>query len=896
MSFNNQKSVLAVFILAATPAAASPVISGLVDSKLKSELKGMVLAEEMNCVACHQSDESFAENSKKAPRLANIGSRVNHQYIESFIKNPHDTKPGTTMPDVLSSKGDAERAAIAESITHFLMSQTKNTFSHQVPDHVAAERGKKLFHMRGCVACHSPRDDNGKELLKETSAPLGELHKKYSGKSLLKFLKDPHAVRPSGRMPAPQLASNELQDITHYLMRETKMPGNLRYTLYEGNVWEGIGSDEVRPIRAGHVKDFILENLGRTARAYAVEYDGWINITKPGDYTFFVTMNGGSLVIGDHEILSLEPSQMRRPKTMQKTVRLGAGKKKLMMTYYHAGRNRKFSFDMEGPSLKRAPIQSSMLTVWKTPPVEYEPLQVDSVLAAAGRKHFKLEGCANCHTDLEVEPNYSHLFKDLTGGIGCLSEAKKSKAPDYNLSNEQRDLLDKFLPKSKNVVLSPSDNIYKTLTTFNCTACHEREGLGGIDKARDPYFTGTHPELGEQGRIPPTLSHVGAKLTPGWLKAVLLDGQAQRSYINSKMPRYGANNIGHLVDLFGQVDKLEEAVIPKIDNIRESKRAGYQMMGTEGFSCIACHNFNGENPGGAGALDLAHTTKRLQKGWFHLFMRNPSRFHTTGIMPSFWPGGQSIRPDVLKGDASQQIEALWTYLEDGQRAKKPLGLMRQSDEIRVFDHAEMVRGRGTQAGFRAIGVGYPERINLAFDSEEMALRLLWKGAFAKVNHGSFRVAGSDTITFPKGIPFHRLKSMDAHWPYKGKTNYTFPHDHGYQYHGYRLDELRRPTFFYQYGDVKVEDFVQAIEKEKGNAKFRRAFRFDASTAQDMFYFRAGSGRNITQQSDGVYRIDGLTVTVLGGHKVITRKGDPGDLLISIKLPKGKSTLTLEYKW
>ena len=73
MSFNNQKSVLAVFILAATPAAASPVISGLVDSKLKSELKGMVLAEEMNCVACHQSDESFAENSKKAPRLANIG-------------------------------------------------------------------------------------------------------------------------------------------------------------------------------------------------------------------------------------------------------------------------------------------------------------------------------------------------------------------------------------------------------------------------------------------------------------------------------------------------------------------------------------------------------------------------------------------------------------------------------------------------------------------------------------------------------------------------------------------------------------------------------------------------------------------------------------------------------
>ena len=79
-------------------------------------------------------------------------------------------------------------------------------------------------------------------------------------------------------------------------------------------------------------------------------------------------------------------------------------------------------------------------------------------------------------------------------------------------------------------------------------------------------------------------------------------------------------------------------------------------------------------------------------------------------------------------------------------------MSRQSNELRVSDVAEICRGRGT-AGYRGIGVGYPERINLAFDSEEMALRLLWKGEFASVNHGSFRARGGERISFPPAFLF-----------------------------------------------------------------------------------------------------------------------------------------------
>ena len=76
-------------------------MSGLASSQLDPDLKGLVLIEELNCAACHTGDTSLKVRSKKAPRLADVGSRVNPGYLESFILNPHGTKPRTTMPDVL---------------------------------------------------------------------------------------------------------------------------------------------------------------------------------------------------------------------------------------------------------------------------------------------------------------------------------------------------------------------------------------------------------------------------------------------------------------------------------------------------------------------------------------------------------------------------------------------------------------------------------------------------------------------------------------------------------------------------------------------------------------------------------------------------------------------------
>ncbi|MEM7015497.1 MAG: hypothetical protein AAF585_28900, partial [Verrucomicrobiota bacterium] len=548
-------------------------------------------------------------------------------------------------------------------------------------------------------------------------------------------MRRPHDVRPGGRMPNLQLPGHEIEQITHYLLRKTVVPGHLSYTTWRGDVWKGLDSDEVNKEKAGQVDAFSLEEFDRVHHHTAIRFSGFVRIADAGDYDFFFEGNGGELKLNDIEVFYEEPSNRRGPKSLSGSSNLAAGWNAIELTYFHTGREPRFRFEMEGPGFSRQAIPTDLLSTSDTPIPAFQPLVADTNLASKGKELFANLGCAQCHTDVAPAAAEFPDLADLVPTKGCLSD--DSGTPQFALSEEQKSLIAAALPTVESDPLNDQQAVNKTLAAMNCIVCHDRAGLGGIAPNRNGYFTSTRPELGNQGRIPPPLTHVGAKLTSSWLAEVMIHGGRQREYFNTRMPQFGEANVGHLVERFGKVDSLEETTFPEISNIRESKNAGYEMLGSDGFSCIACHDFNGQRSGGAGALDLVHVTSRLQKNWFHLYMRQPSRFHPTVIMPTYWPGGQSIRKDVLGGDMTQQIEALWNYLDDGERAKSPKGLSRQSLHLRVADETVMCRGRGT-ASYRGIGVGYPERVSLAFDSEEMALRLLWKGEFASINHGSFQ--------------------------------------------------------------------------------------------------------------------------------------------------------------
>ena len=81
------------------------------------------------------------------------------------------------------------------------------------------------------------------------------------------------------------------------------------------------------------------------------------------------------------------------------------------------------------------------------------------------------------------------------------------------------------------------------MVRFNCYACHERDKLGGVEEARNPHFQSDMPEMGDEGRLPPHLTGVGAKLTSEWLRTVLDQGAKDRPYMFTRMPRFGTANV-----------------------------------------------------------------------------------------------------------------------------------------------------------------------------------------------------------------------------------------------------------------------------------------------------------------------------------------------------------------
>ena len=905
---------------------AQPVVPGLATATIDAELRGRVLIEELNCVACHAAEGPLKASSKQAPRLAAVGSRVNPAHLERFIADPHAISPGSTMPDVLGSLTPDERRQTARAITHFLMSLRENRFLLEPPDAVAAEQGRRLFQSRGCAACHdSSLDTGGSERggtrgpesggtaggagvpgdagdaqrvasrsLDRSRVPLEALESKYSFRSLSEFLRQPHVSRPSGRMPDLRLSPQDADRITHHLLQRTRVPGALAYTLYRGHVWEGLASEEVRAERAGQVRDFALKSLGEVGHHTAVRYEGWMKVATRGRYRFFLTMNGGDLTVDGRPLVQQEPSDGRGVKSWNVELDLEPGWRPIRLTYFHTGHGPRFAFEMEGPGFPRGPLTESMLSVSPEPIAALEPFRVDPALAAQGREAFATRGCAHCHDDLQVRSPAAPAWAGLRAGQGCLSEAA-GRWPRYGLTPDQRAQIGRALPMANQPETEPSRQIQKTLVTFHCIACHERSGVGGPAAERAALFTGSEPALGDAGRLPPTLNHVGAKLTPEGLRDVLLRGRRPRPYLDASMPQYGEAQVGHLVDLFARLDRLEAARIPAVSDPALFRSVGHGLVGSEGFSCIACHLFNGQKSGEMGAVDLATASHRLQKNWFHLYLREPARFNPTVIMPSYWPEGRSARADLLEGDAGRQIEALWVYLADGERAKKPLGLSRQTRELRVGDVTEVCRGQ-SPVGYRGIAAGYPERIHLAFDSGEMALRMLWKGAFVSIDAGHFHPKGTDQIPLPPGIPFHRLESPEAAWPRKGKANHLFPQDHGYQFLGYHLDAQRRPTFRYRYEEVLVEDFFEDRLDPQGKPFFRRTMTFTAPAAGRLFEFRAAAGQRVTDVSAREFTIDALHLRVSGEHPVRVRRGAFEEVLISLHPPAGRSTLTLDYQW
>ena len=609
-----------------------------------------------------------------------------------------------------------------------------------------AEGGRLLYNELGCVNCHG--GETGLPALRGPA--LATVTQRVRSEWLRKFVADPAAVHPGTAMPQVLAKADDktLVAIEHYLASlkpkaAPKAPAKILH------VNGGRGGELFNTLGcvACHApgKDFVPPEGAPKASEFTHRSVGF------GDLKAKYSLDSLGAFI-------LDPLKVRTDGRMPKVVM-----------------ERQDAIDIAGYLLEFQGSDGRL-------DVPVVSMAADKALAIAGRKAVIAAQCAACH-DLPKDAAAKPVALNKSEG-GCL-DADHATGPRYALSDAQRASLKLFLAK-KDEAASPRLAADLTLQALNCIACHERDGKGGPDAARKPYFQGDH-NLGDTGRYPPPLTGIGGKLRPEWLAKVLAGENRVRPYLKTKMPQYGAAT-AELGKLLGVADARAALKFEGGDDT-----AGRKLMGTQGGAgCITCHRWGDRPSLGIQGPDLSNTAARLQEGWLREYLINPAAYRPGTLMPSFWPAGQSFNPTILGGDTDKQIASIYKFIESANGEPEGFPQNRNGEfEIVPKDRPVVQRAFLDGVGVRAILVGFPTGVHLAYDGDKGGPGLAWKGRF----FDAYLTWFSRFPTFEKPI---------------GEQVVAWPKPAG-RFLGYRLDAKGNPTFLNEQGGVKVEEAYEGIE-------------------------------------------------------------------------------------
>lgn len=244
---------------------------------------------------------------------------------------------------------------------------------------------------------------------------------------------------------------------------------------------------------------------------------------------------------------------------------------------------------------------------------------------------------------------------------------EKFRMPDFQLTDEETQALTIFLMSLKKSEIPPHltqqlsekeqavEAGRRMAREWNCQGCHLLEGKGGAIA-----------ETLEPGLAPPPLEGEGEKVWGDWLHRFLREPSTIRPWLQVRMPTFWFSDddatafVRYFEELSNQKFSYKGKEIPH--PTPEQWQTGKQIF--DKLQCIKCHRAE-PAPGQSFAdlaPDLALARERLKPRWIIKWMVDPNQLYPGTKMPGFFPDLQSPLPDILGGDAKEQIKALRDYV------------------------------------------------------------------------------------------------------------------------------------------------------------------------------------------------------------------------------------------
>lgn len=300
-----------------------------------------------------------------------------------------------------------------------------------------------------------------------------------------------------------------------------------------------------------------------------------------------------------------------------------------------------------------------------------ESAELASADAKRGERQFAERRCQQCHIarregTTAVASLASVLERHREHGCLTSDNVARGKAPDFAFLETERAALVAFCRNNGQSLLSESapESAQRLTRSLRCSACHDREQRNRV--------LDEESELGSAPELLPSLTWAGEKLYTDWMTDQIGGRIADRTrpWLAARMPAFGPYAESIATGLAASHGLAQSKCVFDVAisaNLELAKLGEGLTQKEHGLDCRLCHALGKEDlrlDNRAQGIGFSFVAQRLRPEFYYRWMIDPTRIDPQTAMPRFSLDGVSTKlSDVLNGDAREQYEAVWLYLQ-----------------------------------------------------------------------------------------------------------------------------------------------------------------------------------------------------------------------------------------